>query len=64
MTPPPDSAPAIVWAVALGCHNGKRLSAEWRIPLSRAYHRLIDAHRSGLLRRVARGVYTHTKETL
>jgi hypothetical protein len=64
MTPPPDTAPPIVWAVALGCHNGKRLSAEWGIPLARACSLLTHAHRDGHLCRIARGLYVPaTKET-
>jgi hypothetical protein len=49
MTPPPDSAPPIVWAVFMGCTTPARLAIDRGIASGCAYHRLRRAVERGWL---------------
>lgn len=53
MTPPPDTAPAIVWAVYLGANTPTRLAIACGITYPAAEARLRRAWRRGVLTRDA-----------
>lgn len=57
MTPPPASAPAIVWAVYLRANTSARLAIAQGITRAQATNRLVRAADLGLVVRVARGRY-------
>jgi hypothetical protein len=54
---PSASAPPIVYAVWLGCHNAARLAQEWSLPIPEAARLLRAAVTAGELVRDARGRY-------